>query len=151
MLSGDRAANGDAEIQNLIPGSNGMSGLLRISNIKQNQRVQIAVARVKNVADHQTMFGTDLLDMPESSSELGARDDSVLNVIRRRDPADRAERVLPSLPQPCPLFGIFGAPDLARSGLADISHRSSLVLDSFRETLQFNEQHGTRIHGIAGV
>src|SRR5437899_727681 len=51
VLARDRAAYTDAIFQYLLSGSEGAFGLLAVARIEQDQRMQVAVAGMKDVAD----------------------------------------------------------------------------------------------------
>jgi hypothetical protein len=61
--------------------------------------VEVAVSRVEDVPDAETVLGREVLDAPEDLGESRPRNHPVLHVVVGRDPAHRRERGLAALPQ----------------------------------------------------
>ena len=57
MLAGNRAANGNTHLQNARTHRFGCVQFTWLVGIVQNQRMQIAVARMKHIGHGQTVFG----------------------------------------------------------------------------------------------
>ena len=81
------------------PRANRVAELLFVALVEKNDGVQVAVARVKHVADLQAVFLADLADAPQRGRKFRARNHAVLRVVARRQPARRAKRVLAAFPQ----------------------------------------------------
>ena len=62
----------DTVFENLVAGLFYLLQLARRARIKQNQRVQVAVAGVKNVADGQLVSFRQLMDKAERRRDLGS-------------------------------------------------------------------------------
>ena len=76
-------------------------GVFRLSGnrlVVADERMQVAVAGVKHVADAQARSRFQLADATEHLGQLRARHDAVLHVVVRRHAAHRRERRLASLP-----------------------------------------------------
>ncbi len=97
MLAGERAAYLDAMAHDFSARRNDAGELLAIALVKQDKRMQVAVAGMKNVADLQIVFAADLLDAAQRFRQARARDDAVLHVIHRRKAAHGAKGVLSGL------------------------------------------------------
>ena len=65
--------------------------------------MQVAVAGVEDVGDAHRGGVGEAPDLGQHLRQPGARDDAVLHVVRRADPADRGERRLAALPHERPL------------------------------------------------
>ena len=69
------------------------------SSVVQHQRMQVAVARVEDVADAEAVLPLELRDPPQHPGQLRPRHDAVLDVVVGRDPPHRGERGLAALPE----------------------------------------------------
>src|ERR1700680_3788163 len=105
MLARNRTALFDAEAEDLLACRAATLDLFGVAVIEQNERVQIAIAGMKNVADGEPVFFRDLLNKPQRRRNLAARHHSVVHVIRRTGASHCSERVLSPLPKPLPLLG----------------------------------------------
>src|SRR5207302_4070293 len=99
MFPGYRTTGGDACRHDLR--ARGFDALLelRISGVERNVGMQITVAGVKDVADHELVVFGDRADRFEDVRERGARHDGILYDEVARQSAHRAERLFASLPQ----------------------------------------------------
>ena len=61
--------------------------------------MQVAIARMKDVADRKIVTLSEFADEAEGRSDLGSRNDAVLDVVGRAESPDCAESVLAALPQ----------------------------------------------------
>ena len=73
--------------------------------VVEHERMQVAVARVEDVADPQAVLALELGDPPQHLRQLRPRHDAVLDVVARRDAPHRGERGLAALPDERPLGG----------------------------------------------
>jgi len=75
---------------------------------KNEQRVQVAVAGVKDVADRQPVIARDAVDRVHDLGQPRPRDARILDVVVGRDAADRAGRTFARRPQRV-AFGLIAA------------------------------------------
>ena len=80
MLAGDRAADLGADLQDLAAGGDHPRLLAGHARIVEDVRVEVAVARVEDVADAEAVLGDDLVDPPQHVGQLRARDHAVLTM-----------------------------------------------------------------------
>src|SRR5579864_6909942 len=102
VLAGHRAANADAQLQDLgaeVIGSLPLPGLV---GIEKDERMQIPVARVEDVQALQAILALHLRDGPQHLAEFAARDGAVHAVIVRREAPRRGKSVLSSRPEAQP-------------------------------------------------
>src|SRR5262249_62272492 len=88
--------------------------LLGITAVKEDQRVEIAVAGVKDVSDDQPILFADAFNLRQRIWDLGPGDHAILRVMRRGDAAHGAESRLAPQPQKLALLLIAGTADLPR-------------------------------------
>ncbi len=67
---------------------------LRVAFVEEQDRVNVAIARVEDVGDAQIVLATHFLDEAKDVRQLGARHNAVLRAITRRESADGAEGLL---------------------------------------------------------
>ena len=81
------AGNGPAKLQaarhDFLSGLAAVFRLLGITAIKQDQRMKVAVARMKHVADNQPIMFADAFDLSQRVRDFRPRDYAILRVIRR--------------------------------------------------------------------
>src|SRR5204862_4267373 len=92
VLAGNAAAEFNAFFQNVLARREGLRHLVRLAFIIKNQRMNIAVAGMKDIRDAQTKFLARALNETHDFRHSRARDDSVLREEIRAEPAYRAER-----------------------------------------------------------
>src|SRR5438132_4666976 len=95
MFPRDRSAETQTDAKNLAGDILGKLLLSRYFGVVQDERMEIAVAGMKDVGDAQSGLSRECLDLTEDSGDVRARDDSVLHDIVRADTADRGERTAP--------------------------------------------------------
>ena len=89
----------DALRENLVTGFQYAFHLIGVAFIEHQNRVNIAIARVKHVADAEPVLLGRRNDMLHDLRQLRARNDAVLRAVTRiPEPADGAERLLAGLP-----------------------------------------------------
>src|SRR5207249_6305058 len=88
------------------------------TRIEQDERMEVAVAGMKDVRHAQPMSHARVLYEPQDVWEPSARDDAVLHVIIRREPTHRGERALAARPEPLTIEGRCRDPHLACRVLA---------------------------------
>src|SRR6185369_15977691 len=67
--------------------------------VVQDDRMEVAVARVEHVGDDDPLLLLDLVDLVEHFGQLRARNDAVVGVVVGREAPERAERLLAALPE----------------------------------------------------
>ena len=108
VLAGHAAAERDARLQQFLVGLLGARQLVGIAVVVADQRMQVAVAGVEHVGDEQPVTLGDADELAHDLRQLRARDDRVLQQIRRGQPPHRAGRLLAPLPQQRPLGVVAG-------------------------------------------
>src|SRR5207253_3049501 len=90
----------DALGQNLVAGVQNLLHLIREALVEHQDRVNVAVAGVEDVADTEAVLLRGGLNVPHDLRELRPRYDAVLGAVTRiAQAADRAERLLAGLPE----------------------------------------------------
>src|SRR5438046_1349782 len=98
MLSRHAAALADTLLQDLMTGRQNPLDLIRIALVEQDDRVQVAVASVEDVANPQIVLLADGLDSAEHVRQFRPRHDAVLRAVTRSEPADGPECLLARFP-----------------------------------------------------
>src|SRR6185369_9176497 len=98
VLAGDGSSSVDTVLKDFSSNRFGMFCLAGDRFVVADERVQIAVARVKDIADGQTGPSLEIANAAKDLRKFGARNDTVLHVVAWRDPPHRGECGLPSLP-----------------------------------------------------
>src|SRR5207237_8135659 len=122
----------------------GARGLTVDAPVVQDERMQVAVAGVEDVADAQPVQLRELLDAPQHGRQLRARNDAVLDVVVGADPSHRGKGRLATAPDRGAVGRVGGDPDLPRlvltaerlderEGLVDLRH-GTVELDGWRGT-----------------
>ena len=154
VLAGDRSADRNAVVENLVAAQLRASQFARLARIEQNDGVHVAVARVEDVADRQGSYFLAISPMAsQRGGDLRARHHAVLHVVSRADAPDRAERVLAAFPEQVALFRRFSRRELrarriSRQTSPTCSACSSTA--SFSPSISISSTAAASI-GIAGV
>src|SRR5215475_4815937 len=98
VFSGNGSTNANTELEDLSTSVECALGLIGITSIEQNQWVQVPIAGMKDIPNRERVLSADLIDLAQSFWHTCARDDAVLNVVRRRDASDRSECGFAPLP-----------------------------------------------------
>lgn len=108
MLSGDRAAGSNTDVHDV--GTSLFHPLtgIRLGPVVVDIGVEVAVTRMKDVADRQAMLLADLIDPLEHVWQCGPWDHRILHYEIGTDPPQGTKSFLPTLPQPGTLRGIVG-------------------------------------------
>src|SRR5574337_1160572 len=106
MLAGEAAAHLDAGLDDLGSHLLRLAELPFVPGVRADERVEVAVARVKDVGHPEAVFLGQLPDQCHDGGELGPRDDRILDVIFGADLAHGGEGGLPPLPEQEPLVVI---------------------------------------------
>src|SRR5262249_42575819 len=115
VLARHAAAAGDALLEDLVAGLEHALDLGSVALVEEQDRVNVAVARVKYIDDPHAVFLADLGDASQHVRQLRARDDAVLGAVTWAEPANRAEGLLAAFPQQQPLLCIARLAHLPRS------------------------------------
>ena len=99
VLAGERAAGVDADVEDRRrAAARRARPRPRHRLVVEHERVQVAVAGVEDARDPQAVLVAERVDPPQHLGQPRARDDAVLDVVARRDPAHRRERRLAAAP-----------------------------------------------------
>src|SRR5262249_32268250 len=102
VLASDAAAGADALVEDFVAGGKDAPDLVGVALVEEKNWVDVAVARVENVADAELVMLRDALDFTENVGELAARHDAVLRAVAGSKSAHGAEGLLAGLPQEQP-------------------------------------------------
>src|SRR3954447_18243129 len=117
MLAGDRAAGLDAELENLRRERLGALGLAVDATVVEHEWMQIAVARMKDIAHAEPVLHRQRVDLSQDERQLRPGYDTVLHVVIGADAAHRREGSLASAPDRGAIDRVRGDPKLARTRL----------------------------------
>src|SRR5947208_11108032 len=106
MLARDGAPHRDAGVKQLLVGRLRALEFIRVSVVIEDERVQVAVARVEDVGDLHAVARADRAELPHDRGQLGTRHDGVLQEVGRREAPDGPRRFLPALPEQRALRGV---------------------------------------------
>src|SRR5439155_10262399 len=141
VLAGDGAAHLGADLQDLPARRDDARLLAWLPGVVEDIRVEIAVARVEDVADAEPMALDDLVHAAEHVGQLGARDDAVHHHVGGRYAAVGAEGRLAALPQELALRLVLRGPHLARARVAaGLDHALGLRLHAGGEPVQLDQE-----------
>ncbi len=99
MLAADRAANFEAQLQDVCAETLRPLQLTRFAGVEEDQRMQVAVGCVKHVRARQLILLGQLADACEYAGDALARNGAVHAVVIRRNAPHRGECRLAALPQ----------------------------------------------------
>ncbi len=152
VLAGKRAAHLDAVPHDFAARRDHSLKLRAIALVEKNQRMQVAVAGMKNVADLQIVFPGDFRDAAEGFRQARARDHAVLHVVHRRDAPESAERFFPAFPEQSALAVVARHAHFPRAmQLANFRDLGGLRFDRFGQPLHLDQQHRGAILRESGV
>src|SRR5277367_5806827 len=92
MLTAQAAAHFDARLQDVATRLDRAIGLVGVTLVVKHNRMDIAVARMKHVADSHIVAAADADNRTQNIGQPRARNHAVLRRIIRREPSDRAKR-----------------------------------------------------------
>ena len=124
--------------------------LIGVALVKKQDRVNIAVAGVKDVRDPQIVPLADFDDVPENMGQLGARHHPILSAIGGRETSDRPEGRFAALPDG-DVFGLLAGPpgdrfaDGSAVRLHDLTDRPGLAIEAGVKPVDLDDQHGPRL------
>ena len=93
-------------LKDFMAGGDDALGLFGIAFVKQQDRMDVTIARVKNIHDANVMLAADFGDALQDMRQLGAWYDSVLRTVAGTETTDCPKRLLATFPQPLSLGGI---------------------------------------------
>ena len=152
VFAGDGAAHLDAHVENLSGQDFGPLEGAGFSAVIKNERMEIAVAGMKNVGAADAGGAGHLGDAAQGLAEAAAGHDAVLHDEIGREPADGAEGALAALPD----GGAFGgvASGARFDGAAGGDQRVELWTlrgDDFARAFEFYDENGFAARRIFGV
>ena len=119
--------------------------------IIENQRMQVAVARVKHIGYSDSRLRAEPLDFAHDARQRRARDHAILHDVIWRNAAHRGERRFTSLPHHGALRLRLRHANLPGAALpADFFHLSHQRFDFRRRPVELHQQQPTAV-GIIGV
>ena len=124
MFAGHAAAEFDAFAEDLVARFEDSFDLFGVAFVEQQDRVDVAVSRVKDVDDAETVSLPARDDELQNLRQLGAWNNAVLSAVARTESADRAECLLATLPEQQPFLLRVRLPHFA--GTAEPLHRRRL-------------------------
>mmetsp|Transcript_29715 Transcript_29715/g.46395 ORF Transcript_29715/g.46395 Transcript_29715/m.46395 type:complete len:222 (+) Transcript_29715:279-944(+) len=152
VLARHGAAEGHAALQDLGTEQLAALQLVGVVGIEQDQRVQIAVARVEDIGAAQAVLLLHLLDVEQDGGQVLARDGGVHAHVVGADAAARREGVLAAAPELQPL-GLVGA-DLHIGRATAAQHRlhaGDLLGHLLGRAVALAQQDGLGGEVVAGV
>src|SRR5262249_14044033 len=150
VLAGDGAADLGADLEDLAARLDHARFLAGNAWIVEDVRMQVAVARVEDVAHAKTVRRGYLVHPRQHLAKARARDDAIHDHVGGRDAAVGAKRALPPLPQELTLRLVARRAHLARAGVAAGGHHTlGLTLHAVLEPVELDEEGGGRISWIA--
>src|SRR6185437_9569899 len=142
MLARDTAAELDALLENVVAGRQRAADLVRIAFIVKHQRMDVAIAGVKNVRNAQVIFFAHRTDELHDLRQLRTRHHAILGKVIRTKPANRAKCPLAAFPEQRAFFVIFRDADFAGPMLfANFNDAPGLPVKPGRQAVQFHNQH----------
>ena len=106
MLASEASADFNAEFQNIIACFFGLVRFFLIIAIIEDERVQIAIARVEHIGDAQAIACHNLVNATQHQRQLSGRDRAIhADIIR--DPTGGTESGFTALPDGCRFHGGF--------------------------------------------
>ncbi len=150
VLAGDGPAQLGADFHNIPAGLVRLLQLLGTPRIKHQQRVQIAVAGVEDVADRTTIFFGDFSNALQGFGQPAPQHAAVVDQVVRRQVADGPKGTAPPLPEQVALRLVLGGPNFAAlGGHAYFLDLLGLLLQASVHTFDFDDQHRRCILGVA--
>src|SRR5262249_7224041 len=139
MFAGHAATAGDALLEDFAAGGQDAFDLRRVALVEEQNRMDIAVAGVKDVDDLDIVLAANFHDPAEDMRQFSARHDAVLSAIARTYAADRAECLFAAFPQLLPVLRRGRLADLACLVLtAQLDDSIALCIQAHFQTINFN-------------
>src|SRR5712692_4533357 len=117
MLARECTTQLDDRAQHLFTCALHLRQHVAFAKVEQDVGMQVAVARVEDIRNRKLVVDADLADSRQDLGQLGARHDTVVQVVVGLDATERADRALAACPQEVALGRTLG-----------FAHRVALVL-----------------------
>src|SRR3990172_1833021 len=141
MLARDGAAHVRADLQDLAARRHHARLFAGNARVVEDVRVEVAVARVEDVAHAEPVRRRDLVDAPEHFGQPRARNDAVHDHVGGGDVAVGAERALAPLPEQLALLLVARRAHLARAAVAARGHHAlGLRFPPLAEPVQLDQE-----------
>ena len=152
VLAGDGAAHGDAGLQNVGAKQLAAAQLVGVVGVKQNQRVQIAIARVKHIGTAQLVFLFHLRNRQQDVGQALARNGAVHAHVVRADAATGGECVFAATPK-AQALGLALAHRNRGSAMAaqHRAHAGNFFFHFLGRAVAFAQQDGGGVQVVAGM
>ena len=152
MLAGDATAERDARLEDLVAGRQDARRLLAVALVEEDDRMDVAVTGMKDVADAQAMARADPLDTREDLGKPRPRHDAVLRAVARRQAAHGAECALATLPQHRALRLVRGGADTAGAGIAaDVDDAGRELRQAGGRAVELDQENGAGVGRKPGM
>ena len=152
MLAGDGAAHGHAGFQNVGPKQLAAAQLIGVVGIKQNQRVQVAVARVEHVHAAQLVFFFHRLNGQQDVGQALARNGRIHAHVVGADAATGRKGVFAPTPKAQALFLVVAHGNGRGPRAAQhVAHAGDFFFHLFGRAVAFAQQNGLGAQVVAGV
>src|SRR5699024_6594608 len=152
VFAGNRAAVFQAELAD--GAAKGLGALEFAGNVGiiENQRMQIAVAGMKDVGYPQAIVLGQVVNTLQDFGQRAAWNGAVHAVVIGRDAPDRRESRLASGPKQHAFLFVGGYPDIAGSGLFDhLDHGFQVGGDFGLGPVHFAQQDGGGVNRVVGM
>ena len=152
MLARHRAAHGDAGFHDVGTEQLGAVQLVRVVRIEQDQRVQVAVTRVKHVAAAEAILVLHLANRQQDVGQALARDGAVhAHVVRADAPAGR-KGILAPAPEAQALGLVLADGNGGGTSRAQhLAHAADFLFHLLRRAIAFAQQDGGGIQVVASM
>jgi hypothetical protein len=134
------------------PGREHAGDLAAIALVEEDDRMDVAVAGMKDVADPELVALGGRRDAAEDLRHARPRDDAVLGAVVRCEAADRPEGALPALPEQGALGVVPSDADLLGAVPAtDARDALHLVVEARRRSVELDQEDGAGLGRKPGV
>src|SRR5204863_4080722 len=99
MFSGDRSPSFCADLKNFVSRLPHALNLARHLRIEEDERVQVAVASMEDVADFELVVIADFADATQHIGKFGTWHNTILHVELGADASNRAKSVFATRPE----------------------------------------------------
>src|SRR6056297_658617 len=152
MLTGNATTHFHTHFQNARAKGLGSLELARHVGIKQNQRVQVAIAGMEHIGDTQAKLLGHLLHFRQNVGDMTAGNGAVHAVVIRGNPADSWEGRFAAFPQQGTLLLTLGGANRCGAQLAkDFLGLGNMLVDFLLGTVHFTQQQGLGVPGVASL